>query len=111
MRASISGVGNQGIINKAKWRTHNRYKIIIGRRLRARTEQRREVKTKIACGIRNRFLELGKAQSEQITEMEDGRVYHAKQGISAIEILFMQQPRRVVLKMWKKGFVFLIHGC
>ena len=40
-----------------------RYKTIIGRKLRARTEQGREVETIIGCNILNRFLELGRAQS------------------------------------------------
>ena len=47
--------------------TFYRYKTIMGRKLRARTEQGREVEAKIACQILNRFLELGRAQSEQIT--------------------------------------------
>ena len=43
-----------------------RYKITIGRKLQARTEQGREVEAKIACKMLNRFLELGKATSERI---------------------------------------------
>jgi len=40
-----------------------RYKTIIGRKLRARTEEGREVETIIGCNILNRFLELGRAES------------------------------------------------
>ena len=43
--------------------TFYRYKTIIGRKLRVRTEQNREVETKIACKILNRFFELGRAES------------------------------------------------
>ena len=39
--------------------TFYRYKTTIGKRLRARTEQGREVEAKIACQILNRFIELG----------------------------------------------------
>ena len=46
--------------------TFYRYKTTIGKRLRARTEQGREVEAKIACKMLNRFLELGKATSERI---------------------------------------------
>ena len=38
----------------------------IGRKLRVRTEEGREVEVKIACRILNRFLELGTATSERI---------------------------------------------
>ena len=60
------GEESLGTINKVKWTTHNRYKTIIGKNLRARTEEGREVEAKIACGILNQFLELGGAQSERI---------------------------------------------
>ena len=40
-----------------------RYKTIIGRKLRARTEEGREVETIIGCNILNRFLELGRSES------------------------------------------------
>ena len=40
-----------------------RYKTIIGRKLRARTEEGREAETIIGCNILNRFLELGRAES------------------------------------------------
>ena len=43
-----------------------RYKTTIGRKLRARTEEGREVEATISCQILNRFLELGKAKSERI---------------------------------------------
>jgi hypothetical protein len=43
--------------------TFYRYKTIIGKKLRARTEQNREVETRIACKILNRFFELGRAES------------------------------------------------
>ena len=46
--------------------TFYRYKTTIRKRLRARTEQGREVEAKIACKMLNRFLELGKATSERI---------------------------------------------
>ena len=47
--------------------TFYRYKTTIGKRLRARTEQGREVEAKIACKVLNRFMELGGAKSEGIT--------------------------------------------
>ena len=40
-----------------------RYKTIIGRKLRARTEEGREVETIIGCNILSRFLALGRAES------------------------------------------------
>ena len=46
--------------------TFYRYKTIIGRKLRARNEQNREVEAKIACNILNRFFELGRAESKMI---------------------------------------------
>ena len=46
--------------------TFYRYKTTIGRKLRARTEEGREVEAKIACQILNRFIELGTATSERI---------------------------------------------
>ena len=46
--------------------TFYRYKTTIGRRLRARTEQGREVEAKIACKILNQFLELGRVKSERV---------------------------------------------
>ena len=46
--------------------TFYRYKTIIGKNLRARTEEGREVEATIACGILNRFLELGRVQSERV---------------------------------------------
>ena len=46
--------------------TFYRYKTTIGKRLRARTEEGREVEAKIACGILNQFLELGGVLSERI---------------------------------------------
>ena len=46
--------------------TFYRYKTTIGRKLRARTEESREVEAKIACRLLNRFIELGKAQSERV---------------------------------------------
>ena len=46
--------------------TFYRYKTIIGKTLRARSEQNREVEAKIACKILNRFLELGRAESKMV---------------------------------------------
>ena len=46
--------------------TFYRYKTTIGKRLRARTEQGREVEAMIACKVLNRFMELGGAKSERI---------------------------------------------
>ena len=46
--------------------TFYRYKTTIGKRLRARTEEGREVEAKIACKVLNRFMELGRAQCERI---------------------------------------------
>ena len=40
-----------------------RYKTIIGKKLRARTEEGREVETVLGCKILNRFLELGRCES------------------------------------------------
>ena len=42
------------------------YKTTIGRKLRARTEQGREVEAKIGCQILNRILELGRTTTERI---------------------------------------------
>ena len=47
--------------------TFYRYKTTIGKRLRARTEESREVQVKIAATILNQFLELGRAKTERIT--------------------------------------------
>lgn len=44
----------------------HRYKTTIGKRLRARTEDGREVEAKIGCKNLNRFLELGTATAERI---------------------------------------------
>jgi hypothetical protein len=41
-----------------------RYKTIIGRNLRARTEEGREVEPILGCNILNRFLGLGRCESE-----------------------------------------------
>ncbi len=46
--------------------TFYRYKTTIGRKLRARTEQGREVEAKIAAKTLNRFLRLGNPQSERV---------------------------------------------
>ena len=46
--------------------TFYRYKTTIGKRLRARTEQGREVEAKIGCKILNRFIELGTFKLERI---------------------------------------------
>ena len=46
--------------------TFYRYKTTIGRRLRARTEQGREVEAKIGCKILNQFLELGRVKAERV---------------------------------------------
>ena len=46
--------------------TFYRYKTTIGRKLRARTEQGREVEEKIASTILNQFLELGRPKSKRI---------------------------------------------
>ena len=43
--------------------TFYRYKTIIGKRLRARGEDARQVEATLACKILNRFLEMGKAES------------------------------------------------
>ena len=40
-----------------------RYKTILGKKLRARTEESREVETILGCNILNRFLELGRCES------------------------------------------------
>ena len=44
--------------------TFYRYKTIIGKKLRARTEESREVETILGCKILNRFLELGRCKSK-----------------------------------------------
>ena len=46
--------------------TFYRYKTIIGRKLRARTEESREIETILGCQILNRFLEFGRCQSELV---------------------------------------------
>ena len=43
--------------------TFYRYKTILGKKLRARTEESREVETILGCKILNRFLELGRCDS------------------------------------------------
>ena len=65
MMVSISGEESRDIISKVE-NTFYRYKTTIGRRLRARTEESREVEATIACKVLNQFLELGKAKSERI---------------------------------------------
>lgn len=47
--------------------TFYRYKTIIGKKLRARTEESREVETILGCKILNRFLELGRCESKLIS--------------------------------------------
>ena len=55
---------NSGYCQQSKVENCNyRYKTIIGRKLRARTEEGREVETILGCNILNRFLELGKDES------------------------------------------------
>ena len=55
------GVLSQSKVENAFYR----YKTTIGKRLRARTEESREVEAKIGCKILNQFLELGKAKSKR----------------------------------------------
>ena len=43
--------------------TFYRYKTILGKKLRARTEESREIETVIGCKILNRFLDLGRCES------------------------------------------------
>ena len=69
--------------------TFCRYKTTIGKKLRARPEETREVEAKMAANILNRFLELGTATSEGITQMKDGN------GEIWIKKLFMQQRRLI----------------
>ena len=61
----MSGEGNRDIISKVE-NTFYWYKITIGRNLRARTEEGREVEAKIVAKILNRFMELDTAESERI---------------------------------------------
>ena len=42
----------------------NRYKTILGKKLRSRTEESREVETILGCKISNRFIELGRCKSK-----------------------------------------------
>ena len=44
--------------------TFYKYKTIIGKKLRARTEESREIETILGCKILNRFLELGHCESK-----------------------------------------------
>ena len=46
--------------------TFYRYKTIIGKKLRARTEESREVELILGCQILNRFLELGRCESKLV---------------------------------------------
>ena len=39
---------------------------LIGKKLRARTEESREVETILGCQILNRFLELGRCESKLV---------------------------------------------
>ena len=43
-----------------------RYKTIIGRKLRARTEEGREIEYLLGCLVLNRFTELGRCRSELV---------------------------------------------
>ena len=61
----MSGEESRSIISKVE-NTFYWYKITIGRNLRARTEEGREVEAKIGCKILNQFLELGRTESERI---------------------------------------------
>ena len=55
---------NSGYYQQSKVEnTIYRYKTIIGKKLRARTEEGRETETIIGCNILNRFLALGRAES------------------------------------------------
>ena len=44
-------------------KTFYRYKTILGRKLRARSERNRQVETIIGCNILNRFLENGRCKT------------------------------------------------
>jgi hypothetical protein len=46
--------------------TFYRYKTIVGRQLRARTEKGREVEALLGCIVLNRFTELGRCRSELV---------------------------------------------
>ena len=46
--------------------TFYRYKTILGKKLRARTEESREVETILGCKILNRFLEVGRCESKLV---------------------------------------------
>ena len=46
--------------------TFYRYKTILGKKLRVRTEESREVETILGCKILNRFLELGHCESKLV---------------------------------------------
>ena len=43
--------------------TFYRYKTILGKKLRARTKESREIETILGCQILNRFLEFGRCES------------------------------------------------
>ena len=62
----MNGEENQGYQQSRVENTFYQYKTTIGRKLRARTEEGREVEAKIGCNILNQFLELGSVQSERI---------------------------------------------
>ena len=57
-----SGYDQQSKVENAFYR----YKTIIGRKLRARTEKGREVEALLACLVLNRFTELGRCRSELV---------------------------------------------
>ena len=63
-KVNTSGEGKQGIISRVKWRMRYRYKTIIDKKLRARTEEGRAVEALLACIVLNRFTELGRYRSE-----------------------------------------------
>jgi len=46
--------------------TFYRYKTIFGKKLRARSEENREVESKIGCKILNLFFELGRPESQMV---------------------------------------------
>ena len=57
-----SGYSQQSRVDNAFYR----YKTIIGRKLRARTEEGREIEALLGCLVLNRFTKLGTCRSELV---------------------------------------------
>ena len=87
-----------------------RYKTIIGKKLRARTEKRREVEAVLGCIVLNRFTELGRCGSELVVSTEDSGVQCVSHFICAIVPYFVSSMIIHIIGV-AFGFEIRIVGC